>query len=688
MTLPALTEILNSTAVTIAPESPVQEGLSLMETQGVTALVVARENKPIGIFSERDALLFYRSGQNPTTVSIDQVMSQSPVIITSEMDHWQIFRLITEQRLQYVIAVGIEGKLDGIISTETLFPHLVRLLKEKERTRETQAYQKKIITFNNQIANILLTSSKSVVYSEVLDLVMENLDSEFGYIGYINEFGELVCPSMTRNIWDQCQIEDKSIVFPPSVWGGIWGKSLEQGKTVVANEGLRLPKGHVSLKNSIAVPIIHRQQLIGQMVLANREGGYGFREQALLEGVADQVAPVLSGMLREERQKQVQERLEDQYRQSQKMEAIGTLAGGIAHDFNNILSGIMAYAGLIQDEVSEGSPVGQDITEILAAGERASKLIGQILTFSQKKKIIKRPVQPEPIVKEAMNLLRATLPTTIKIEEDIDPDCGMIMADPTNIHQVVINLCTNGLHAMDNEKGTLTVSLKRLKLDAREARKTSGSYVALTVKDTGCGINPDDIDRIFDPYFTTQTAETGTGLGLAVIHGIIQEAQGFIKVESEPGDGSTFVVYIPALDEREKAEEKRPRRSRLQSGNGHILVVDDEEFLVRVTKRQLEKLGYRVSATIDSKEALEMFQSDPDQFDLLVTDQAMPELSGAELALAVKAVRPNFPIILCTGYSNVLSKARCRAMGIDKYIIKPVIRNELSGAIRKLLDKK
>ncbi len=385
-------------------------------------------------------------------------------------------------------------------------------------------------------------------------------------------------------------------------------------------------------------------------------------------------------------------KLEQELYQAQKMEAIGTLAGGIAHDFNNILSGIIGYSQLIQREVPTDSAAGQDIIEVINAGRRAADLVRQILTFSRKTESKSLPLRPHLLVKEALKLLHATLPTTIRIEEDIDPDCGTILADPTNMHQVIVNLCTNALHAMSDEKGTLGVSLQHCEVSETdfegENNVSAGPFIVLSVSDTGSGMEQSTIDHIFEPYYTTKEVGTGTGLGLAVIHGIVQDAQGFIRVKSEPGEGSTFAVYLPLLQEKSGARDASVDTAHLQGGHERILVVDDEAFLVRVTQRQLENLGYYVTGTTDSKDALEKIRTNPDGFDLLITDQTMPGLTGAELAIAVKEIKPTLPIILCTGHSSVLSQEQSQTIGIARYIGKPVIGNALSDAVREVLDEK
>ncbi len=384
--------------------------------------------------------------------------------------------------------------------------------------------------------------------------------------------------------------------------------------------------------------------------------------------------------------------LEKQLQHAIKMEAIGTLAGGIAHDFNNILAAIISYAQIIKNEVAADSRVGKDIAEVLAAGQRAANLVKQILTFSRKTETEKQPLQPHLIVEEVLKMMEASFPSTIQIETDIDADCGLIMADPTNIHQVTVNLCTNSLHAMADQKGTLGISLQRCELSAAEMTGepilSPGSYVVLTVNDTGCGMDKATMERIFDPFYTTKEVDKGTGLGLAVIHGIVRDAQGFIRIKSTVGEGSSFAVYFPILQEKISTAHESDQRVPLQGGSEHILIVDDEPLLVRATQRQLEDLGYRVTGTTNSKDALEKMSTSPDEFDLLITDQTMPGLTGAELALAAMEIKPDLPVILCTGHSDLPSKKKALAAGIKEYIAKPLVGDRLFRAVRSVLDGK
>ena len=385
-------------------------------------------------------------------------------------------------------------------------------------------------------------------------------------------------------------------------------------------------------------------------------------------------------------------KLEQELFQAQKMEAIGTLAGGIAHDFNNILTVIIGYSEFIRHEVSPDSKVAADVTEVIGASHRAADLVKQILTFSRKTNVEKRPLRPHLIIKEALKMLRATLPTSIILQEDIDPECGTILANPTNIHQIILNLCTNARQAMKDEKGIISVRLQRQQVEAKDIpigeSIAPGPFIVFSVSDTGCGMDASTRKRIFEPYFTTKKAGEGTGLGLAVIHGIVQDCKGFVQVESRVGEGSTFTIALPVMEELAAQSMSANRKEKaMTTGHERVLVVDDDRLLVTINKTRLENRGYQVTGFSDSREALEDFRSRPDDYDLLVTDQTMPGLTGAELAKAVLEIKPSMPIIMCTGHSDIVPEEKALAMGITKYIFKPIHDNELLDAVGEVLEK-
>lgn len=384
-----------------------------------------------------------------------------------------------------------------------------------------------------------------------------------------------------------------------------------------------------------------------------------------------------------------QKRMEEQLAQSQKMEAVGTLSGGIAHDFNNILSAILGYTELLQMEAPRGSRMEKDLGQILKAADRAKALVQQILTFSRQAKRVQQSLQMGSIVKEAMKMLRASLPATIDIQYRVLSDAH-ILADPTQVHQVVMNLCTNAALAMRAEGGCLEVTLDELRPGEAEAPAMpagrQGSCLRLTVRDTGCGMSPEVQQRIFEPFFTTRPQGEGTGLGLSVVHGIVKSLGGTISVHSEPGRGSTFHVLLPALPPGEpQAAEAGPPE--LPLGTARILFVDDEEFQVDLAARMLGRLGYQVTVKTHSEEALALFQADPRAFDLLISDMTMPKMPGDVLVARIRALRPGFPAILCTGYSDRLSEECLRALGPVGFAMKPLNLQEIAGLIHTALAK-
>ena len=381
-------------------------------------------------------------------------------------------------------------------------------------------------------------------------------------------------------------------------------------------------------------------------------------------------------------------RLEVQLQQAQKMESIGTLAGGIAHDFNNILTPIIVQTELSLLDLTDESPVWFNLQEVLKAGNRAKDLVAQILTFSRQTEQQPIPLKIAPIAREAIKLLRASLPTTIEIRFDLREGSDTVMADPTQIHQVFMNLCTNAGHAMQETGGILQVSLSDIDVDSDFAVKHTdlepGPYLKLTVSDTGHGISPEVMARIFHPFFTTKDRTEGTGMGLSVVHGIISGYGGAITADSEPGKGAIFNVFLPRT--RSKVLEKKELIRQLPTGNERILVVDDEKSMVDTLKKMLARLGYRVVVRTSSIEALEAFRSGPDNFDLVITDMTMPNLTGDKLAQKLLAIRSDIPIILCTGFSERISKEKATEIGIKAFVMKPVAMSEMAVTIRRVFD--
>jgi len=383
-------------------------------------------------------------------------------------------------------------------------------------------------------------------------------------------------------------------------------------------------------------------------------------------------------------------RLETQMRETQKMESLGTLAGGIAHDFNNILAAILGYAELARLECPVDSKSKQYVSQISQAGRRAKDLVQQILTFSRQGPSEKGPLDMSLVIEEALKLIKATLPTNIEIRENILSDLASVFADESQIHQIVMNLCTNAHHAMKNTGGTLDVSLRTVAIQEQDAQNYSGmapgNYLRLSIADTGPGIAPNMIDRIFEPYFTTKPTGEGTGLGLSTVHGIVKSHGGSIKVYSESGVGTTFHIFLPVVDAFPGADAKQS--GRLPTGNESILFVDDEKSLIDLGRTLLERLGYRVETRASSIDAIEAFRRDPQKYDLIITDMAMPKMSGEELSREMKAVRSDIPIILCSGFGDRMNDRGKDAIGVSAFLMKPVTYADLANTVRMVLDTK
>lgn len=383
------------------------------------------------------------------------------------------------------------------------------------------------------------------------------------------------------------------------------------------------------------------------------------------------------------------QRLESQLRQAQKMEAIGTLAGGIAHDFNNILGAIIGYSEMAIYDTEKGSMVHHNMEQVLKAGHRAKDLVKQILAFSRKSEQDKKTILITPIIKEVLKLLRASLPTTIEIRQNIEPSLGAIFADLTQIHQVMMNLGTNSAHAMENSGGVLDVSASNVDLDPDTAGQYSGllpgRYIRLVVSDTGHGIDSETLERIFDPYFTTKTKDKGTGMGLAVVHGIVKGHNGVIKVRSKAGEGTSVEILFPRT--AGEMQFDTIEMNSLPTGNEHILFIDDEKTLIDLAKNMLTKLGYQVTAQTSSTEAIKAFKTNPDKFDLVISDMTMPNMTGDVLANEITKVRADIPIILCTGFSEQLSEKKINTLDIRGLLMKPLTIDELAKTVRKVLDQ-
>ncbi len=414
------------------------------------------------------------------------------------------------------------------------------------------------------------------------------------------------------------------------------------------------------------------------------EGPFLKEERNLINAITEQLGYIIERI----RTKEEREKLKAKLQHAQKMDSIGTLAGGIAHDFNNILSAIIGYADIALVDVPTKTSLYDNLQKILQAGDRAKDLVKQILAFSRQSELESKPIQIQPIVREVLKLLRASLPSTIEIRQDIQSD-STIMADSTQIHQVLMNLCVNSGYAMQEKGGILDLKITDVNLNSDFTNQylgmKPGTFIKLTVSDTGHGMSHEIIERIFDPFFTTKKKGEGTGMGLSVVHGIIKSHRGLVTVDSKQGKGSTFNIYIPVI-EGEVVPEVESIKD-LPVGTERILFVDDEEFQVDIGRQVLERLGYKVVTRTSSVEAFKLFQTKPNDFDLAITDMTMPNMTGDTLAQKIMSMRPEIPIILCTGYSERITEEKAKYMGIKGFVMKPILMREIANIVRKALDE-
>ena len=563
--------------------------------------------------------------------------------------------------------------------------------ERKQAEQEVQRNESRL----KRLVNILQYPAGTI--QDLLDYALEQsiklTGSKIGYIYHYHEDRkELVLNSWSKGVLPSCAVTNPQSCYELEKTG-IWGEAVRQRRPLIVNDFQAThplkkgyPEGHVQLLKFVTIPIFKGERIVSVVGLANKKTDYDETDILQISLLMEAVWKVTDSMRSEEENV----KLQNQLTQAQKMEAIGTLAGGIAHDFNNILGAIIGYTEIASDCIPQESIVNEHLGKVLEASQRAATLVKQILAFSRQANIERILLKPNLIVKEAIKFLRPSLPSTITIRQQIDNGTRSILADPTHAHQILMNLCTNAFHSMEQTGGVLNITLSDCELSPEDLQHKPevqpGKFVLLSVSDTGPGIKPEILDKIFDPYFTTKEAGKGTGMGLAIVYGIVASYGGFIACESEIGKGTDFQVYFPAIDQEITSEVKSvdvaPR------GTERILLVDDEKMLAELGKTMLERLGYEITMLTSSLDALNVFHDQPDFFDAVITDQTMPGMTGMELARRLLEIRPDIPIIICTGYSNLINEEQAAAEGIKGFVMKPLSKKVIANLLRKMLDKR
>ncbi|ACL04211.1 multi-sensor hybrid histidine kinase [Desulfatibacillum aliphaticivorans] len=577
-----------------------------------------------------------------------------------------------------------EGSVQSVIG-------ISRDITKRKAAQQEDRLNKGRLEIIHVIQNLTDISEKKIC-DIILEKMVDLLDSKIGFLGFMSKDEKIMhIHAWSSSAMEQCTIQHKPITFSIAE-SGVWGEPVRNRKAIIINDYNKphpakkgCPAGHVAISRFLSVPVFDSGRIVMLAAVANKVNPYTESDlrqfELLLNSAWEQI--------QRRRMEKERESLIAQLQRAQKMESIGNLAGGIAHDFNNLLSPIVGMSELLLEDLPPDSLEYENAQEIFTAGKRASDLVNQILAFSRQSEHKKIPVLVQKILREVLKLSRSTIPADIQISQDIMPDCGPVIADPTQIHQLVMNFITNAYHAVEKTGGEIFVQLKETKLSAEEIGSKPlgpGRYAVLVISDNGEGINPAILDKIFEPYFTTKELGKGTGLGLAVAYGIIKEHKGDISVESELGSGTAFTIHLPIM-EKSVSEGPAPLTESDPRGHERILLVDDEEAVAKLEKQMIERLGYHVTACTSSTEALRVFEANPHAFDLVLSDMTMPGMTGDLLSIKMRSIRPDMPVIICTGFSEKINEENAKAAGIKGLLMKPIIKSEMAKLIRTVLDE-
>jgi len=531
-------------------------------------------------------------------------------------------------------------------------------------------------------------SDLKTISDHVLSEVQKMTQSQYAFYGFLDDNEQI----MTLHAWSHetmadCKTSEEMLHFPIHK-AGIWAGAVRNRQILTVNDfspdmpGKRgTPNGHVRLNRLMVVPLVRNGRVISIAAVANKKTGYTKEDEKQVQAFLDSVQILIDRKLAEQEKME----LANQLQHAQKMESIGKLAGGIAHDFNNILHPMIGFAQMSLDDLSKDHPVHGNLQVIFEGARRAQDLVNRILLFARQKEPVMKPTQLKPIIEETLILLRSSIPSNIEIQQDLKDGLGHVLCDATEIHEIVMNLCTNAFHAMEDDRGTIKIHLYKTLPDPG-LNLQDEEYICLSVSDDGTGIPPEKINRIFEPYYTTKDVGKGTGLGLSMVHGIVKKYRGNIFVERNPDKGTVFKVFLPVTSEIDtvvvKTQVQKPK-----NGNENILFVDDEYFIVQLGIKCLEKFGYSVTGVQDSQQALKLFKSDCEKYDLVITDMSMPVMVGTELAEQILQIRPEMPIIICSGFNDTLDREKIEELNIRAFIKKPILIEDLTRKVRAVLDQ-
>lgn len=565
-------------------------------------------------------------------------------------------------------------------------------IEERKNIEKALRRSENELAFKNQISQAFITSPGIEVFNNILQIVLDASKSQFGIFGYIDDNGDLVCPSMTSDVWEECEIQDKGTVFHRKSWPGILGQAINQMKTLYSNKPFMVPNGHIRITRALVVPIIHDERGIGNLMVGNKETDYDAKDVRLMESIAEHLAPLLDARLLRDKQEEDRQHLEDQLRQTQKMEAIGRLAGGVAHDFNNILTIIMGHANLILSDFTGNDLLREDIGEIKTAAERAAALTRQLLIFSRKQIVQAQVVDLNAVFLDMKKMLGRLIGEDIELLIVPGTDLWKVRVDPGQMEQIVMNMVVNARDAMP-VGGKLTIETANRTLDSRYLKNNyikaqPGSYVEISVSDTGTGMDKEILGHIFEPFYTTKELGKGTGLGLSTVYGIIQQSAGFIWASSQPGQGTVFKIYLPQMTGVALEEKKKLAPVEEFRGSETILLVEDDPSLRKLAKTILKQNGYTIFEAENGEDALALNEKFGGVIDLLLTDVVMPKLSGPETAKQLQPLHPLMKVIYMSGYTDDdIVHRGVLDPGIN-FMEKPFSPKTLLITVKKILNEK